>query len=143
MALLRWPRTACVALGRATDSGESVGLQTSGDGRVRRRRIQACSYARSSVHSDRISRRVTRDGPLCVHGARSVTDRATRIERAATPYPRVGDIWRSRDPRDYGIRVTVLAVDEERGRVQIKRVNRVWVRLSRWAKAYEFERSGL
>jgi len=60
-----------------------------------------------------------------------------------TPYPRVGDVWRSRDARDHGLTVTVLTVDELGSRVQIKRSRRVWVRLSRWAKSYEFVRNGL
>lgn len=49
--------------------------------------------------------------------------------------PQVGEIWRSRDPRDDGLRVEILYV--ARDRVRIQRFKRTWVALRRFHRDYE------
>ena len=57
--------------------------------------------------------------------------------RKRHPFP--GDTWRSRDARDRGLTVEVLAVDgHDGGFVYIKRFRKSRVRLSRWHSDYEF-----
>lgn len=56
----------------------------------------------------------------------------------APPYPKTGDVWRSRDKRDKGLTVVVIGVNEHEGRVQIKRHRYSSVALRRWAREYEF-----
>lgn len=48
--------------------------------------------------------------------------------------PEVGSVWRSRDPRDDGLRVTVLAVAN--GYVQIQRFRKTRVSLTRFHREY-------
>ncbi len=50
-------------------------------------------------------------------------------------YPEAGSEWRSRDPRDDGLVVTVLG--STRGYVRIHRFRKTLVKLSRWYRAYE------
>lgn len=50
--------------------------------------------------------------------------------------PREGDVWRSRDPRDDGLTVNVLRVENDR--VYIQRFNRTSVALRRWHFDYEY-----
>jgi hypothetical protein len=47
----------------------------------------------------------------------------------------VGSVWRSRDPRDNGLTVTVLRV--ESSRIQIQRYRKSWVRRNRFRFDYE------
>lgn len=49
--------------------------------------------------------------------------------------PQVGEVWRSRDPRDDGLRVEILYV--ARDRVRIQRFHRTWVALRRFHRDYE------
>ena len=53
--------------------------------------------------------------------------------------PMPGDTWRSRDKRDQGLTVKVLAVDgDPDGFVYIKRFRKSRVRLRRWHAEYVF-----
>lgn len=54
------------------------------------------------------------------------------------PYPKVGDVWRSRDKRDHGLTVVVLGVIEPAGTVIIQRFRVSRVRIRRWLRDYEF-----
>lgn len=68
-----------------------------------------------------------------------MSDRESRFEsRRRVPFP--GDTWRSRDKRDEGLTVTVLAVDDPHsgGFVYIKRFRKSRVRYARWHSEYEF-----
>lgn len=57
-------------------------------------------------------------------------------EASNTPrIPKVGEVWRSRDPRDDGLRVEILEV--VRDRVRIQRFRRNWVALRRFHRDYE------
>jgi hypothetical protein len=56
----------------------------------------------------------------------------------AQPYPKAGDVWRSRDKRDHGLTVTVQLVDEYNALVHIKRFRHSKVQLRRWLRDYEF-----
>lgn len=49
--------------------------------------------------------------------------------------PLPGSRWRSRDPRDNGLVVTVLRL--ESSRVQIQRFRKSWVRRDRFQREYE------
>ena len=48
--------------------------------------------------------------------------------------PEPGQVWVSRDPRDEGLRVTVLAVDETHATIQ--RFRKTRVRLDRFRRDY-------
>ena len=54
---------------------------------------------------------------------------------APTTDPKPGERYRSRDPRDEGLTVRVLAVED--GRVRIERFNKTSVRLDRFHRDYE------
>ena len=54
---------------------------------------------------------------------------------APTTDPKPGERYRSRDPRDEGLTVRVLGV--ENGRVRIERFNKTSVRLDRFHRDYE------
>jgi hypothetical protein len=56
----------------------------------------------------------------------------------ARPMPQAGDVWRSRDPRDDGLRVDVIAV--ENGYVRIQRFRKTNVSLGRFHREYELVR---
>lgn len=50
---------------------------------------------------------------------------------------RPGDTWRSRDKRDNGVCVTVVAYSGPGGYVTIKRFNQTRVRVERFTRRYE------
>jgi hypothetical protein len=63
---------------------------------------------------------------------------------SAQRIPQAGDIWRSRDPRDDGLLVTVLDVwaDSSHKWVRIQRFRKTNVSLRRFHSDYVFVRGG-